>query len=195
MFSKSKIVAPLVALLVACMAVEAAPAALDLPITQQCACSTSFPQSAYTGPVPHDGGNAYFTQQVCTSLGSKGVFVDNGNNLGNACNTATQSGSAAFNAACIASSIVDNAGTAHFGVTDCINSFPTVPLPTSCFCEDTVGANATSTTTACNFVATNIKGATLVGNKCAITTDAAHTTFAILCTQNFGVGAAVCSSA
>ncbi|KAG0299719.1 hypothetical protein BGZ98_009815, partial [Dissophora globulifera] len=155
MFAKFKIVAPLVALFVACMAVDAAPA-LPLPMPQSCSCTAHYNGVIYNDTIV--GGDADFSQQVCTSLGQANAVF---NGTSHACDVNTQSGYDSFHAGCSPLSISDPLGAQHYATTICTHYFPPVPLPTACTCVDVAGINvAAQTQSTCDFL-TNF-GASMV---------------------------------
>ncbi|KAG0294178.1 hypothetical protein BGZ98_001870, partial [Dissophora globulifera] len=183
MFAKSKIAAPLVALLVACMAVEAAPV-VTVPLPESCICPSSYQQIAV--PDPKWGGYDYIsggadnTKQVCTRVGQANGAVFNGTSA--RCDIATQSGYDSYVAGCADSFVMDPLGDLHYGVLLCHHQFPDVPPPQVCTCTDPSGVNTTAQT---NYICTGLAGniGTMFGDKCLIENQHYYQAYSNLCYQ------------
>ncbi|KAG0311887.1 hypothetical protein BGZ99_009849, partial [Dissophora globulifera] len=173
MFSKSnKFVAPLVTLLVACMAVEAATVGV-VPLPQTCRCSLSYGTSA---SYPGAGGDV-----TCDTVGNgNGAVVKEGTAV--ECNIGTQSAYNSFVVECSGLTITDPAGGVHQGDPLCTHTFPDVPMPTACGCVDPSGVNTTAQTQhVCTGFITNM--GTMVNDKCVLQFSTFYQAFGNFCTQ------------
>ncbi|KAG0293317.1 hypothetical protein BGZ98_002227, partial [Dissophora globulifera] len=181
MFIKSKtFVIPVVALLAACMAVEAAPAA-DVPLPEACYCNV---WSNVKGAILER------SQDVCTTVGQANGAVWDAPNVH--CDISTQSGYNSFVSDCAKYSNVDSAGEVHYGQVNCEANFPHVPVPQSCSCTDPSGANTTAQTLrACTLVG---NAGTMVGDKCVVASDGQYYLFSTICPSVYPGSTATCSA-
>ncbi|KAG0307093.1 hypothetical protein BGZ99_001583, partial [Dissophora globulifera] len=192
MFTKSKIVAPLVALLFACMAVEAAPV-VSIPFPQRCDCFVYYniKMPNKWGDTDTLVGTSYETQQVCTKVGQANGAVFNG--TASTCDIATQSGYDSFANRCSNDAVIlDPMGDLHYGHSSCYHDFPDVPPPQACTCPDPSGVDDFATT---NRTCTGLIGnlGTMIGDKCLLPTQGQYATFSSFCYKNYPGSAAECS--